>query len=84
MRLRKGKAISSTLSLKRHSRVPPLNVGVTDEKFLAGPVMGVTTQKASRSTMVVAPRRWCLRKSTTVCGTKQMAGPATCHACEDL
>src|SRR4051794_242489 len=75
--------LSSTLSLKRHSRVPPSSVGVTDKKFLSGPVLERTTQKASCSTTVAARWRWYPRRSVLVCGTKPRIGTAVCPGGED-
>src|SRR4051812_21883997 len=75
--------LSSTLSLKRHSRVPPSSVGVTDKKFLSGPVLERTTQKASCSTTVAVQRRSYPRRSVLVCGTKPRIGVAVCHTGED-
>jgi hypothetical protein len=46
--------LSSTLSIKRHSRAPQLSVGTRGERFLFGDVIWVIKQKAGRHITVGA------------------------------
>src|SRR4051794_33735577 len=78
------KQLSSTLSIRRHSREPRSSAGRTHSRFLFGLVLGVTKQKASQSTTVVAPPRSCLRRSVVVCGTKPIAESGVAHADKSL
>jgi hypothetical protein len=49
--------LSSTLSIKRHSKAPPLGGGRGGVGFFSGPVFSRTVQKADYSTIVVVRQR---------------------------